>query len=286
MFRKASLGLFLAAVAAVSLFLANALPPGSQRAEAALAPVQHAVVAPAPDGNCVQVSNTLGSTNTVCAGFSCGFFASSCFGGNCGFFANSCFGGCGTFINSCLGGGCSSVLNSCFGGCNLNLVFCGNNCLVASNCALGSCVQSLSCAGTLCGINASCFGSICSLGAPCLAACGFSTFCPNLGFLPAPVNPVPANQIVFTAFPNAGTCGSFLDLNLRAVAAGGQPVADGTTIGLVTTLGSVTKTVTTDGGTAVARLVIDPKVQGTATVTATAPNGVTGQKVLTITCAS
>src|SRR5438876_839613 len=139
MFRKASLGLFLAAVAALSLFLANASPTNSHRAEAASAPVQHATLAASPDGNCVQVSNTL---------------------------------------------------------------------------------------------------------------------CPNLGFLPAPVAPVPANALTFAAFPNAGTCGSFMDLTLKVTVAGGQPVADGTTIGLVTTLGSVSKTVTTENGSAVARLVI------------------------------
>ena len=273
MFRKASLGLFLAAVAALSLFLANAFPANSHRAEAASAPVQHGAVVASPDGNCVQVSNTLGGTNSVCAGFSCGFFASSCIGG-CGFI-NSCFGGCGTFINSCLGGGCSTVANVCVGGCNLNAVFCSNNCF------------GFNCGASLCGFgfNSNCFGSICGLGTACLANCGFSALCPNLGFLPAPVAPAPAAAITFSAFPNAGTCGSFLDLNLTATVSGGQPVADGTTIGLVTTLGSVTKTVTTDGGAAVARLVIDPHVRGTATITATAPNGATGTKTINITCA-
>jgi len=290
MFQKASLGLSLAAVVALSLFFANAFSAGSHRAEAASTPVQQAALAASPDGNCVVLSNTFGSTNSVCLGGGCGFFANSCLG-NCGFFANSCFGGsgnfggCGALLNSCLGGGCS--FNSCFGGCNLNLVFCGgNSCFAVTNCALGSCVQSFSCAGTLCGINASCFAPVCGVGIACAAACGFSTFCPNLGFVPAPIITVPANQIVFSAFPNAGSCGSFLDLSLRAVASSGQPVADGTTIGLTTTLGSVSATVTTDGGSAVARLVIDPKVRGTATITATAPNGVTGQKTLTITCAA
>ena len=77
-----------------------------------------------------------------------------------------------------------------------------------------------------------------------------------------------------------------MDLTLKVTVAGGQPVADGTTVGLVTTLGSVSKTVTTDNGSAVARLVIDPHVRGTATITATAPNGVTGTKTINITCAS
>src|SRR5947207_7652948 len=171
MFRKASLGLFLAAMAAMSLLLVTGLPAGSHRAEAASAPVQHAAVAASPDGGCVQLSNTLGSTNSVCAGFNCGFFA-SCVGG-CGFLGNACFGGCGTFFNSCLGVGC-----------NLNLVFCSNP-FIAPGLNFG--------------------GSICGLGTACLANCAFSVLCPNLGFLPAPVAPTPANAITFAAFPNAGT---------------------------------------------------------------------------------
>src|SRR2546421_730851 len=106
MFRKASLGLFLAVMTAVSLLLITALPGDSHRAEAASAPVQHAAVAASPDGGCVQLSNTLGTTNSICAGFNCGFFANSCVG-NCGFFGNACFGGCGAFSNSCLGAGCN-----------------------------------------------------------------------------------------------------------------------------------------------------------------------------------
>ena len=289
MFRRVSLSLFLASLVALSLVLAGSFSRDSGRAEAANLPAHPVAVAAHPDGNCVQVSNTLGSTNAICAGFNCGFFANSCLGG-CGFL-NNCFGGCGVF-NNCFGG--CGVFNNCFGGfggCGLNSAFC-NSCIgVISGCALGSCVQNFSCAGTLCGINANCFGSLCGVNTACSAGCSFATLCPtcpnicpNLLVLPAPVNPVPADQIVFSAFPNAATCGSLLDLNFRVLARGGQPVADGTTIGLTTTLGSVQKTVTTDGGGADARLTIDPRVRGTATITATAPNGTTGTKTINVTC--
>jgi len=65
--------------------------------------------------------------------------------------------------------------------------------------------------------------------------------------------------------------------------ANGVAVADGTLVTFTTTLGTITATRTTVGGSAVASLSIPPGVSGTAQITAAAA-GTIGQKSIPVSC--
>src|SRR5262249_48896300 len=156
------------------------------------------------------------------------------------------------------GEGCD-FSSSCYGNCGY---LCFNNCGAFTGCFSGACYPSI----------------------PCYNNCSFTSLCPGCGsnlcgaVLVSPtyslvgVIGVPtANtaQVGFLTTISKGTCGSSISLSVGAIDSNGRPVADGTVIGATTTLGTVSKTVTTEDGLATIRLIVDPKVAGTATVTIT-----------------
>ena len=308
MLRKLPLGLLAAAVVALSLFLATSPTAGPGGAEAADLPSSPTLAA-APDPGCVFLAGPAGVLQAFCTpGTDCSF-SQVCFGtctivdncfGNCGLILGSCLGGCASVLSGCLG--CGSVLSGCLGGCGSLSSLCGGSCIGSLNCFGSSCALTASCLGTLCGVNSSCLSTVCGINAQCFGGfggfggCSFvnnlclgcGIICPTfgLGVTPIRANPLPVAQLIFAKFPTDGTCGSFNDINVTAVAANGQPAADDSTIGFTVNLGSITKSGTTSDGQVLARLVIDPHVKGNLTITATAANGVSAQKTMNITCAS
>jgi hypothetical protein len=311
MLRKLPLGLLAAAIVALSLFLATAPTSGSGKVEAAGLPPTPTLSA-SPDPGCVFIAGAAGVLQAFCTpGTDCSF-SQVCFGfctvlsncvGNCASLIGSCLGGCGSLLGGSLGGS----LGGCLGGCSSVLSFCGSSCLGALNCLGSTCALTASCIGNVCGVNSSCLSTVCGINADCFGSLGLGGF--GLGGFglggfglggfglggfglggiiigPNLVNPLPVAQLIFAKFPIDGTCGSFSDINLTAVAANGQPAADNSSIGFTSTLGSITKVGVTDDGQVLARLVVDPHVRGTAIITATAANGVSAQKTMNFTCAS
>jgi hypothetical protein len=221
----------------------------------------------------------------------------------------SCGFPCG-LVSGCIG--VCTVFSACGTTCGINLTTCAPACGSAAypNCSVclgapcyaGACAPSYVCATGACGVYACAAGACgvygCAAGACYIGGCGCATvLCAGVCSVAlgcgavvtqvysAPVVVVAAPAVVpnvgpitFAPYPKSGTCGSTLNISISASA------PDGTAIGFTTSLGKIEASVTTFAGQAVARLTIDPKVSGNATITATAPNGVKASETLPISC--
>lgn len=206
-----------------------------------------------------------------------------------------------TGITAVCGIACNFV-TGCLGTCNLYNA-CGTVCgIQVTSCAPACGTQVPSCSVCL---GAPCYGygigyNNCGIGTACYACgnvlcggvCGLALGC---GAVYAPLvapaivvsvaNPAPnVGAITFLPYPKSGSCGSTLSITILVTMPGGQAAPNGTAIGFTTNLGAVESQVTTLGGQAVARLTIDPKVSGNATITATAANGTKASETLPISC--
>jgi hypothetical protein len=206
----------------------------------------------------------------------------------------SCGFPCG-LVSGCLG--VCTVYSACGTTCGIGVTTCAPACGSAAypNCSVclgapcyaGACAPTYVCAAGVCGVYACAAGACgvygCAAGA-CYAyvvGCGAAyapVYSAPVVVVAAPAAVPNVGAITFAPFPKSGTCGSTLNISISASA------PDGTVIGLTTSLGKIEATVTTFAGQAVARLTIDPKTSGNATITATAPNGVKASETLPITC--
>lgn len=96
----------------------------------------------------------------------------------------------------------------------------------------------------------------------------------------------PGPPAVVTALPepDAVECGSQSAITIKVTDANGFNVARGTLVVFSTSLGYITPSVATDGGQAVASLVINPKTTGVAVVTAMSGNAFTQKSVIVYGC--
>jgi hypothetical protein len=93
----------------------------------------------------------------------------------------------------------------------------------------------------------------------------------------------PPASFSIQASPSQVSCGSMSNVSVPIFSAFGIGVADMTPVNFTTTLGTITNTVNTYGGIAVANLSIPPKTTGTAHITVSV-NGLVGSKDITVTC--
>jgi hypothetical protein len=251
----------LAAVIALAVFMGG---PGATKQAAA-------------DPNCgIGYYNQFSCVNT-CSGFGNAYYLNSCNTGCGALYGGSIYGGCGGY-SSCgsiyagCGGysGCGSlyggsIYGSMYGGSTFyggyggnNLYGCGGGCTV---------YNSISCIPPSCG-NA--FGPILN--------------CSNI-YVPAGNIQYVAGRVSILPSASSVTCGGATAVTVIVADVNGFKVPDGTNVTFTTTLGYISASDQTIGGTAVTSLTIPPGTSGSARVTASS-GGQSADTTINVTCAS
>jgi hypothetical protein len=216
---------------------------------------------------------------------------SPCYGGscynNCGQYANCGYNTCG-YYNNYTGCGYGSCYNAYYLYSNCGY---GSNCGYNSGTACGCGGYGYGC-GTNCGYGYGCGGNYCATGTFDYNSCNFPS-CGNLygpilncsnSYVPAGnLQYLPGHVSILPSSPTA-TCGSATAITVIVSDPNGFRVPDGTVVNFTTSLGYISSTDSTIGGTAVTSLTIPPGTSGAAKVTASS-GGHAADTTINVTCA-
>jgi len=194
----------------------------------------------------------------TCAGTLYNQYNYNCGANNCGTLYNAYYGGACVVSTGCNYGYYNSGYTNLYGYNYNNLYGCGGGCTYSN---YTSCIPA-TCANV--------FG-------PILNCSNIYTPPGNVSYIPGRVSILPGSSSV--------SCGSATSITVTVADPNGLRAPDGTLVNFTTTLGYISASDNTTGGTAVTSLTIPPGTSGSAKVTASA-GGQSADTTINVTCAS
>jgi hypothetical protein len=193
--------------------------------------------------------------------YNCGSYGTSCGVYNYGYCGTSC----GTLYNAYYGGACGAYNTGCtYGALGTYGYYGANNCYGACNLTnYNSCIPA-PCTNI--------YGPILNCSTNYYGCCAGAT-----SYTPSRVSILPGS--------NSVACGSATSITVTVADPNGLRAPDGTLVTFTTTLGYISSSDNTTGGTAVTSLTIPPGTTGSAKVTATS-GGVSADTTVNVTCSS